>query len=44
MDLSWSDFKNGMVFYIMMQSLKKSLVYIVKLRGFQIGRVEGKIL
>lgn len=33
-----------MAFYIMMQSLKKSLVYILKLRGFQIGKVEGKIL
>lgn len=44
LDFSWSDFRNQNIFYVIMQCLKKSMVYIVKLRGIQIHKVEGKIM
>ena len=44
LDLYWCDFRSSMIFYLLMESLERSKVFTFKLRGFQIGKVEGKIL
>lgn len=43
-DFSWCDFRHQLIFYSIIESLDRSKIFNFKLRGFQIGKVEGKIL
>lgn len=44
LDMSWCDFRNNLLFKQIMESLASTKIVNFKLRGFQIGLLEGKIL
>lgn len=44
LDLSWCDFRHNLLFKQIMESLSQTKIVNFKLRGFQIGLIEGKIL
>lgn len=44
LDLSWCEFRNSTIFWAIMQNMEHSKIFNFKLRGFQIGKVEGKIM
>ena len=44
LDLSWSEFKDKKIFYQLIDNLDNSKIATLKMRGLQVGKVEGKIL